>query len=131
LSVLKTITEHIQIVNSDIQKVFKNPEARNLNTNNQIPTTFNLSQNYPNPFNPRTVINYQLPIDTKVKLVVYDILGREIKVLVNEFKKAGYYRIDFDGTGLASGVYFYRIVAKDSFGEADKFVLAKKMVLIK
>ena len=91
----------------------------------ELPKEFSLSQNYPNPFNPITRINYEIPNDSKVKLIVYDILGREVKKLVyDELKKAGRYVIDFDGTNLASGVYFYRI-------EAGDFVQSKKMILIK
>ncbi len=91
----------------------------------QTPYTFKLAQNYPNPFNPSTKINFEIPNDGKVKLIVYDILGREvIKLINNEFKKSGRYVVDFDGTNLASGVYFYRI-------ETGSFVESKKMVLIK
>ena len=91
---------------------------------NAIPTVFSLSQNYPNPFNPLTKINYTLPVGTKVNIKIYDILGRLVKELVNEFKDAGAYTVSFDGSGFASGVYFYRI-------EAGKFVQSKKMVLLK
>jgi photosystem II stability/assembly factor-like uncharacterized protein len=95
------------------------------NTQNEIPNEFNLCQNFPNPFNPLTKINYQLPKDSKVSLVVYDILGREMNKLVNnEFKKAGSYTLEFNGQPFASGVYFYRIIAND-------YVKVKKMVLIK
>jgi hypothetical protein len=89
-----------------------------------IPVIYALSQNYPNPFNPSTTISYQLPKAGNVKLVVYDILGREVKVLVNEYKKAGTYNITFDGSSLASGLYFYRLTAGDFSG-------TKKMVLVK
>jgi parallel beta-helix repeat protein len=89
-----------------------------------IPKEFKLSQNYPNPFNPITKIEYSLPQNTKVSIKVYDILGRIVKVLVDEFKEAGIYTINFDGSNYASGVYFYRI-------EAGKFVNTKKMVLVK
>jgi parallel beta-helix repeat protein len=89
-----------------------------------LPVKFSLSQNYPNPFNPLTKINYSVPNSVKVTLVVYDILGRVVRSLVNEFKEAGKYEITFDGTGLASGVYFYKI-------EAGNFVDSKKMVLVK
>jgi hypothetical protein len=90
-----------------------------------IPTEYKLYQNYPNPFNPMTKINYDLPKDAKVTLIIYDILGREMKRLVNnEFKSAGKYSIEFNGQSFASGVYFYRLVS-------DKFVEVKKMVLIK
>jgi len=92
---------------------------------NTLPTIFSLSQNYPNPFNPITKINYELPKNTKVKIIIYDILGREVTKLVNnELKQAGRYSVEFDGKNFASGVYFYRI-------EAGSFVQAKKMVLVK
>ncbi|KXK56793.1 MAG: peptidase S8/S53 subtilisin kexin sedolisin [Chlorobi bacterium OLB5] len=94
------------------------------NANNTIPKVFKLSQNYPNPFNPITKINYSLPRAVKVNIQVYDILGRLVKTLVNENKDAGNYEVQFDGTGLASGVYFYRI-------EAGDFTDSKKMVLVK
>ncbi len=89
-----------------------------------VPDRFDLSQNYPNPFNPVTKINYDLPKSGMVKLVVYDILGREIKILVNEFTQAGKYSVEFDGSKFASGVYFYRIQAGD-------FMSVKKMLMIK
>jgi hypothetical protein len=92
-----------------------------------LPVSYNLSQNYPNPFNPVTKINYELPKDSKVKLVIYDILGREIKTLVNELKQAGRYNVEFNGTQFASGVYFYRILVE----EGKSYSSVKKMVLIK
>lgn len=98
--------------------------VRSTQNNPVIPVKFSLSQNYPNPFNPLTKINYSLPNATKVHIRVYDLLGRLVKTLVNEFKEAGSYDVQFDGTGLASGVYFYRI-------EAGDFVDSKKMVLVK
>lgn len=87
-------------------------------------TEFALQQNYPNPFNPSTVISYQLPIDTKVQLKVYDILGTEIITLVNETKSAGKHNVSFDAGKLSSGTYFYTIIA-------DGFVQTKKMMLVK
>ena len=120
----KNIIEHIKIVNSDIQKVFGNPNSKSKNRGSNLPTVFYLSQNYPNPFNPTTKINFDLPKDVKVKIMVYDVLGREVIKLVDEFKKAGRYTIEFNGNIYASGVYFYRI-------QAGEFVQAKKMVLIK
>jgi hypothetical protein len=87
-----------------------------------------LLQNYPNPFNPVTKINYELPKDAKVKLVIYDILGREMKSLVNnEFKTAGRYTVEFNGTQFASGVYFYRIQVEGG----SSYTAVKKMVLLK
>ncbi|MBS4034867.1 MAG: T9SS type A sorting domain-containing protein [Ignavibacterium sp.] len=85
---------------------------------------FSVSQNYPNPFNPSTVISYQLPVDSKVQLKVYDILGTEIGLLVNETKPAGKYEVSFDGSILSSGTYFYTLIA-------DGLVQSKKMMLVK
>ncbi|MCX6164968.1 MAG: T9SS type A sorting domain-containing protein [Ignavibacteriae bacterium] len=88
---------------------------------------FQSSENFPNPFNPVTKINYELPKDGRVKLVIYDILGREIKTLVNELKQAGRYTIEFNGNNFASGVYFYRIQVEGG----KTYTAVKKMVLIK
>ncbi|MGA2669099.1 MAG: LamG-like jellyroll fold domain-containing protein [Ignavibacteria bacterium] len=93
-------------------------------TESNIPERFALHQNYPNPFNPVTTIKYDIAKSTNVKMTVYDILGREVMVPVNEFKKAGYYSIIISGSGLASGVYFYKI-------EAGNFTETHKMILVK
>lgn len=90
----------------------------------EIPTSFALLQNYPNPFNPATTIAYELPQDSDVRLVIYDALGREVAVLVKARKAAGYHKVTFDATSLASGVYFYRL-------EAGEFVQSKKLLLVK
>jgi hypothetical protein len=90
-----------------------------------VPTKFELSQNYPNPFNPATKIDFQIPMDSKVTLKIYDITGKEIAMLINnEFKSADYYTVSFNAVNLASGMYFYRIIT-------DKFTSVKKMVMIK
>ena len=89
-----------------------------------MPKEFALYQNYPNPFNPSTFIIFDLPREAKVKLGVYDVMGRLVKVLIDEQMQAGRYRVEFRGDGLASGVYFYRL-------EAGGFVSVKKMVLVK
>jgi len=86
--------------------------------------TFNLQQNFPNPFNPSTLINYQIPSNSFVKIKVYDPLGKEICTLVNEQKDAGSYSVNFSAQELSSGVYFYTLQAGD-------FVSIKKMILIK
>jgi len=88
------------------------------------PTIFALSQNYPNPFNPATTISYDVPKSGIVALKVYDVLGREVALLVNEQKQPGSYRVKFDGSSLSSGVYFYRL-------QAGSFVDTKKLVLLK
>ncbi|HEY5125048.1 MAG TPA: T9SS type A sorting domain-containing protein, partial [Ignavibacteria bacterium] len=124
----KNHIDYITIVNNDIKKVFKNEsDISDFKSNNIIPKDFALYQNYPNPFNPVTKITFDLPQDSKVKLVIYDILGREITRLLNsEFKPAGKHVIEFNAVNLnlASGVYFYRI-------ETEKFSAVKKMLMIK
>ncbi|MFZ4590837.1 MAG: T9SS type A sorting domain-containing protein [Ignavibacteria bacterium] len=90
-----------------------------------LPTKYEISQNYPNPFNPMTKIDYQLPVNSRVTIVLYDLTGKEVAVLLNnEFKEANFYTIEFNANKLSSGTYFYRIVA-------DKYVATKKMVLVK
>jgi len=126
----KSIIEHVRIVSEDIRKVFGSNTSSKGNEPKNIPLVFRISQNYPNPFNPVTKINYDLPKDSKVKIVIYDILGREVKRLVNnELKTAGSYIVDFNAMNYASGVYFYRIEAEEPNG--NKFVDSKKMVLLK
>ena len=93
-------------------------------TSNGIPREYKLAQNYPNPFNPSTKISFALPKAGNVELKIYDILGREVMTLVNEFRTAGSYTVDFNAANLASGVYFYRIKSGD-------FTNTKKMVLMK
>ena len=86
-----------------------------------LPGEFQLFQNYPNPFNPSTTIAYELPKASIVQLTVYDILGRELKTLVNELKQAGRYEATFNASHLASGVYMYRL-------KAGSFVETKKLL---
>ncbi len=88
------------------------------------PEVFSLGQNYPNPFNPSTVISYQLPQSSMVSLRVYNILGKEVATLVNETQNAGTYKVSFDGSHLASGVYFYKMDA-GSFSQCRKLLLIK------
>jgi hypothetical protein len=92
--------------------------------NSEIPVGYRLSQNYPNPFNPSTKISFALPKADHVKLVVFDVLGREAAILVNQFMNAGQWDVDFNAAGLTSGVYFYRL-------ETGSFTETKKMLLIK
>ncbi len=92
------------------------------------PGSFDLSQNYPNPSNPKSKIDFQMPFDGKVSIKVYDILGKEVKTLIDEFKSADFYTVEFDGSGVASGTYFYRIIAE---GNNQKFTKTLKMILVK
>jgi hypothetical protein len=95
-----------------------------IGNNTTIPLVYSLSQNYPNPFNPVTQIKYGIPKQGLVTMKIYDVLGREVTKLVNEVKTPGNYIVEFDGSKLASGVYFYRL-------ESNEFVDVKKMMLIK
>jgi hypothetical protein len=88
------------------------------------PVSFALLQNYPNPFNPATVVRYQLPLAATVRLAVYNLLGSEVAVLVNEKKEPGNYTVTWDASGMASGVYLYRI-------QSNNFVQTRRMVLMK
>ncbi len=85
---------------------------------------FILSQNYPNPFNPTTVIEYTIPKDSHVTLKIYDVLGQEVRTLVDQDQQVGRYSVNFNGSSLASGVYFYRLVA-------GNHVITKKMLMLK
>ncbi|MBK7228525.1 MAG: T9SS type A sorting domain-containing protein [Ignavibacteriales bacterium] len=94
-------------------------ENENIELNN-----FELSQNYPNPFNPSTKISWQSPVNGHQTLKVYDILGNEIITLVDEYKSAGKYEVNFNASSLSSGVYLYKL-------QAGSFVATKKMIIIK
>ncbi len=91
---------------------------------NEVPLTYALYQNYPNPFNPTTTIKYSIPNTEHVTLKVYNILGQEVMTLVNDTQRPGVYEVKFDASGLASGVYFYRL-------NAGSFTAVKKMLLVK
>jgi len=117
---------------SDLRSVIKQSRIQykalidDIDEEKTIPAEYSLSQNYPNPFNPETTISYQLPKAEQVTLKVYDVLGREIATLVNEFQQAGIYNSSFSTlrSSLTSGIYFYRL-------QAGSFVQTKKMILIK
>ncbi len=92
------------------------------------PSKYSVSQNYPNPFNPVTKIDYEVASDSKVKISIFDITGRELQTLLNERKPAGYYSLTFNAGNLSSGTYFYRLIADEG---NSKFAEIKKMILIK
>jgi hypothetical protein len=97
-----------------------------------IPDEFALSQNYPNPFNPSTTIKFSVPTEASVRLSVFNILGQEVKVLVdNQIQQSGTYNLTFDATELTSGIYFYRLIASPLENGNNNFVDVKKMILIK
>ena len=89
-----------------------------------VPSANKLEQNYPNPFNPSTRIKYTLSRHTRVRITLFDALGRQVKVLLDDIREPGEYTLHFDGSGLSSGIYFYRL-------DAGSFTEARKMVLLK
>jgi len=90
----------------------------------QTPTLISLDQNYPNPFNPNTTISYSIPKRTNTKIIILDVLGREITTLVNEDKSPGSYEIRFNASNLSSGIYFYQL-------KAEQHIISKKMILLR
>jgi len=116
----------VPLVPSNDGGVFKtiDPVSDVEETSTDIPNTFNLKQNYPNPFNPSTIIKYSVPENGFVKLSVYNLVGEEVNVLVNETVNAGFYEVTFNAANLPSGTYFYRI-------QAGNYIETKKMVLMK
>jgi len=92
--------------------------------NNINPPEEFLLNNYPNPFNPQTTIRFYIPERSFIKLRVFNMLGNEVRMLLNEEKDIGYHEINFDGSGLPSGVYFYTL-------QTPKFIQTKKMVLLR
>lgn len=99
------------------------PPGEEILSKEKVPAEFSLSQNYPNPFNPMTTINYGLPEGRHVRLDILNILGQVVLTLVDQYLDAGFKSITFDASSLASGIYYYRIMAGD-------FIQTKKMVLI-
>ncbi|MFW9769953.1 MAG: T9SS type A sorting domain-containing protein, partial [Candidatus Thorarchaeota archaeon] len=94
-----------------------------------VPTEFDLSQNYPNPFNPATNIQFAVPREAHVTLVIYNVLGQRVTTLVDEIKSTGFHSVEWDGRDhagkpVASGIYLYRI-------KTDKFIQSRRMVLLK
>ncbi len=94
------------------------------NISTEVPAAFALEQNYPNPFNPETKIKFDVAKQSDVKIIVYDITGREVQTLVNENMKPGVYEVTFEGSGFTSGVYFYKL-------QTENFTETKRMILVK
>ena len=95
-----------------------------IETENTQPTEYSLNQNYPNPFNPATTISYSIPQAGNVSLKIFNVLGQEVKSLVNEYQNAGIYKLTFDASALTSGAYFYSL-------STDNFLQVKKMMLVR
>jgi len=116
---------YVSASSAGILKLY-NPLTGGITWNNQIPERFTLEQNYPNPFNPVTTIKFAIPRTAKISLKVYDILGREVSALFNDVEmNAGTVTYDFDATNLASGIYFYSLIADNNLVESKRMVLVK------
>ncbi len=101
-----------------------NLESIIIETGASVPSDFSLEQNFPNPFNPSTSIGFNLPSDAKVRITVFDALGREVSVILDEFRPAGSYKVSMDASALSSGVYYYKM-------KAGQFEALRKMVVVK
>ncbi len=101
-----------------------------INAGLEVPGSFSLRQNYPNPFNPSTVIRYAIPFESSVKISIYNSLGQCVREFNESSRQPGYYEINFNASGMASGVYFYSIKAVSSDGK-NNFSAVKKMMVLK
>lgn len=120
----------IQVVDNGGNKVFsKEVNTTTDITDEAVPTVYSLSQNYPNPFNPSTTIKFGIPQAADVTVKIYDILGQEVKTLMNRNLAAGFHTVNFDASNLISGMYIYRIQANGVDG--SNFTDVKKMLLVK
>lgn len=109
------------------------PVSTNIdNETEQKPDNFNLYQNYPNPFNPVTNIVFSIKFKANVSLIIYNSFGQKIDVLIDEVKEAGNYKIEYNAKGLASGIYFYRLIVKDIYSNEQVYISeTRKMILMK
>ena len=108
----------------DVKLSSYNLDPVGISSNSEIVNSFSLSQNYPNPFNPSTRISYEIPVSNFVTLKIFDALGKAVASLVNEKQNAGSYTVDFNGSNLSSGIYFYRI-------NSGEFIKTRSMMLLK
>jgi hypothetical protein len=131
-----TPTTGYQLLPVDSTDVLADPVVGIAGMPTGVPTVFELAQNFPNPFNPTTTIQYALPVESRVTVTIYSVLGQEVRALVNETQKASYYRVEWDGKNsmgapVATGIYFYRINAEPSAKGGPAFVQVKKMLMLK
>jgi len=96
-----------------------------INSNGIIPSEFAMKQNYPNPFNPSTTIEFSVPKNSYITLKVFDVLGKQVALLADEFKQAGNYKVNFDAGRLSSGIYYYRLESDNGYSESKKMILTK------
>lgn len=120
-----------KVITSEFTPLIEDTITTDVNGVSRLPERFVLNQNYPNPFNPATTISWQSPVSGQQTLKVYDILGNEISVLADEFKPAGNYEVEFNGSNLPSGVYYYRLQIVPAGKRKESFIDTKKFVLLK
>jgi hypothetical protein len=121
---MRSVSEYVYNAVNNETREFRIDAVTGVSEENTIPKSYALYQNYPNPFNPSTTIEFDIPERTNVKLVVYDILGREVETLIDKELEPGKYKLNFNATNLPSGVYFYTL-------RTPKFTKTNKMLLIK
>jgi hypothetical protein len=133
--IIAGITSSLSAGLTDIYLLKTTPDVSNLEPNkNLIPFDFSLAQNYPNPFNPSTKISWQVPVGSWQTLKIYDVLGNEVATLVDEYKPAGSYEVEWNASELPSGVYFYQLFVSNLQSKERKtenYIETKKMVLLK
>ena len=117
------------VITGDTLHIEKITNTTSVQSREITPTQSSLQQNFPNPFNNSTVIRYSLEKESDVTITVYDVAGREIKTLVNESKQSGTFSVGFSNQAIASGTYFYRLIAKNKDGNVS--VETKKMIVMK
>jgi hypothetical protein len=119
-----TVRNDMGAYGGPLRKILSNQIIGIHQISSSVPNAYALKQNYPNPFNPKTVISYQLLVNSYAVLTIFDILGKEVAVLVNQKQQPGSYNVDWDASNYPSGIYFYKL-------EAGNFSQTKKMILIK
>ncbi len=126
---INALSQPFIVTTGDTLYVGRQLNSTSVQEHGMIPERSSLQQNFPNPFNNSTVIRYSVNQQSDVSLKVYDMTGKEISTLVNESKQAGTFSIGFANTNIASGTYFYRLIAKNAEGKAT--VETKKMIVMK
>lgn len=116
--------ELIEISNGNVKIISTPAQTVSVNNQNEIVKDYELKQNYPNPFNPTTTIEYSLNKNTDVKIIIYDMLGKEVNTLVNQKQVSGTYKLNINAAGLSSGTYFYSLIL-NGVTESKKMILLK------
>lgn len=119
-----TQQSNLQVISGFLADTLFRSTIVDVKNQEQLPTSYSLWQNYPNPFNPSTTIHFEIPKETHITLKVYNMLGQEVLIVLDEKRSPGRYNIRIDASSLASGVYFYRFVSED-FSSTKKLILVR------